>query len=689
MLFRSEKMAAPAPLSKRQRRLQGSHPSTTWQQQPRIKSASARAKAYITYAGLSDKENKQKTIDPTLDLNSPEVKFGRMLGSTDQRKRHQAVKMLQQYLRARSDYNGEGISELDLLKLWKGLWYTLYMCDKVPVQDRLSELLAETMWCLGGSEEDDEYAGQVYLQMEGDDEFDHEEMDEEEMMEGQLVEEQDDEMLDQDIEKYMEEEMDSDDDDYKVLSVEEVEDEDASDEEEMGEEDEKHCRGAHLVSLYIATFLRTVRREWGNVDKHRVDKFYTAVRLMLSEAYKYMAKRYWNMGIVRLFNDVLYEEALSRTPNGLRYHIIDICVEELAKVNKEAAVSLTEATFLDCLEPFFAMVQRVEDKNVQKRVVDSVMMKFLDEYSFVSDVAVSEDEDLDGKDLVFEQVHVGTVAKFIFEIASDGDTDVRYRKCLYEMHKTFVRKIRAAGRDVDTEAGRDEEDEDCGACGTCETCVEPTDGDVDHPAEEEEPPVVSKKDKKKKKKSKGKSADKAPIEPAAAATPEPKREESTSTDKSSKKKKRKKTEPTEPVLTTPESKSNDTNESEPSTKSKKKKRKKEAETEVKEPTDKPPLPPASKKKKKKQKEPELSDGDVFATSPDEDEQAVTMSASKRVSFGARNQSKSHKASMKALKTLTPKVWSTANRTPDKSILLKKAESEVKPTKSKKKKRQST
>lgn len=191
--------------------------------------------------------------------------------------------MLQQYLRARSDYNGEGISELDLLKLWKGLWYTLYMCDKVPVQDRLSELLAETMWCLGGSEEDDEYAGQVYLQMEGDDEFDHEEMDEEEMMEGQLVEEQDDEMLDQDIEKYMEEEMDSDDDDYKVLSVEEVEDEDASDEEDMGEEDEKHCRGAHLVSLYIATFLRTVRREWGNVDKHRVDKFYTAVRLMLSE----------------------------------------------------------------------------------------------------------------------------------------------------------------------------------------------------------------------------------------------------------------------------------------------------------------------------------------------------------------------------------------------------------------------
>ena len=123
----SEPISAAQPLSKRQRRLQGSHPSTKWQQQPRIKSASARAKAYINYAGLSDKENKKSSyLDPTLDLNSPEVKFGRMLGSTDQRKRHEAVKMLQMYLRARSDYSGEGISELDLMKLWKVSYFVYY-----------------------------------------------------------------------------------------------------------------------------------------------------------------------------------------------------------------------------------------------------------------------------------------------------------------------------------------------------------------------------------------------------------------------------------------------------------------------------------------------------------------------------------------------------------------------------------
>lgn len=152
---------------------------------------------------------------------------------------------------------------------------------------------------------------------------------------------------------------DEDSDGFEVLCVERVErgeddDNDNDAEDEAQQEDEKHCRGAHLVSLYIATVLRTVRREWGYVDKHCVDKFYTAVRVLSSsivvsyickcqlclifpKAYKYMSKRYWNMGIVRLFNDVLYEEALSQTPNGLRYHLIDVFVEELAKVNKDAA----------------------------------------------------------------------------------------------------------------------------------------------------------------------------------------------------------------------------------------------------------------------------------------------------------------------------------------------------------------
>jgi hypothetical protein len=125
--------------SKRQRRAAGPNPSNTWQQQPKIKSAGARARAYIKYAGLANEQNYSinnnnkntstttttattaHLLDPQLELDSPEIKFGRLLGGTDQRTRHGAVQMLRAYLSSRSDFSigGLGLSELDLLKLWK------------------------------------------------------------------------------------------------------------------------------------------------------------------------------------------------------------------------------------------------------------------------------------------------------------------------------------------------------------------------------------------------------------------------------------------------------------------------------------------------------------------------------------------------------------------------------------------
>jgi hypothetical protein len=122
--------------SKRQRRASGPNPSNTWQQQPKIKSAGARARAYIKYAGLANEQNysiinnntststtatSAQLLDPQLEFDSPEIKFGRLLGGTDQRTRHGAVQMLRAYLSSRADFTigGLGLSELDLLKLWK------------------------------------------------------------------------------------------------------------------------------------------------------------------------------------------------------------------------------------------------------------------------------------------------------------------------------------------------------------------------------------------------------------------------------------------------------------------------------------------------------------------------------------------------------------------------------------------
>jgi hypothetical protein len=186
------------------------------------------------------------------------------------------------------------------------------MADKAPVQDKLSKILAELMWCLAGTEEEDEYAGEVFLEMEGDDDcfgndYDDEDDNEEEDdthegMEYGVFEDDDGDTMeiiemgensDDGEEEDDENNMDGDEEnDYEDHCEDEDEDKDdyEDEEDEIDDEEqrikdmnEKHCRGAHLVSLYISTFLCTMRREWGNVDKHRVDKFYTAVRLMISE----------------------------------------------------------------------------------------------------------------------------------------------------------------------------------------------------------------------------------------------------------------------------------------------------------------------------------------------------------------------------------------------------------------------
>jgi hypothetical protein len=515
--------AAGVVITKRQRRkLLAKSTKHVTPQQPKLTNAEARAKAYVRVAGINVVP--KMPLDVSSNLDDPEMRFGRLLGSTDQRKRHLAVAQLKAYLTSRCSMDRAGLSELDLMKLWKGLWYTLYMADKTPVQDELSKHLAELLWCVAGTEEEDEYAAAAYLEATGgaeDDEDDGDDEDEDDD-EGVIMQEVENTLGDHDGD---EEDDDDEDDD----------DEDDDDEDDMDEEDEEdhvhgehcnhrhdhndhdeedsvddttvpHCRGAHLASLFIKTFFSTIRREWGNMDKYRVDKFYTLIRLMMGQVYKYMALRHWNLGILRLFNDTIFEEILSVTPNGLRCHLIDLTMQELAKVNAEAPMPLTEATFCDVLEPYFAMVQGMDDKVVQQRIVDNILLKFLVDYSVVGEAADEK--------LVFDQIHVGTIAEFIFHLGSDTTTRDEYRKNLYDAHKEYQRRIKRTGRDVDIgdeeDDNEDVDDDDdeapqlklCDDYDEGEEVVEEEDAEPEQ-EEEPEPEPEAKKSKKKRKRVRG------------------------------------------------------------------------------------------------------------------------------------------------------------------------------------------
>eukprot|EP01047_Picozoa_sp_COSAG01_P061346 COSAG01_NODE_7649_length_3114_cov_4.421559_1_plen_253_part_00 len=73
-------------------------------------------------------------------MGSSEMRFGAKLAHTEKHIRDKTVASLQAWLGSR-----EQMSEVELLKVWKGLFYCMWMADKPKVQNELSENLARLL----------------------------------------------------------------------------------------------------------------------------------------------------------------------------------------------------------------------------------------------------------------------------------------------------------------------------------------------------------------------------------------------------------------------------------------------------------------------------------------------------------------------------------------------------------------
>eukprot|EP00794_Sanderia_malayensis_P000157 gene157-769_t len=73
------------------------------------------------------------------EVGSIEVYFAKKLANNDKKVRDRAVKRMKIWLSSR---NGESFSELEMMKLWKGLFYCVWFSDKPLVQEELAKSLA-------------------------------------------------------------------------------------------------------------------------------------------------------------------------------------------------------------------------------------------------------------------------------------------------------------------------------------------------------------------------------------------------------------------------------------------------------------------------------------------------------------------------------------------------------------------
>ncbi|KAF2869707.1 hypothetical protein BDV95DRAFT_84477 [Massariosphaeria phaeospora] len=200
--------------------------------------------------------------------NSPFIKN---LASSDKRIRDQALESLRVYLGGRSQ-----IPELDLLKLWKGLFYCLWMQDKPLNQQRLARDLASLPSTLQPG----------------------------------------------------------------------------------------------VVLPFLSAFWRTIAREWGQIDALRMDKYLFLIRQYVNASWRYLSRDSWgNRAAVQEYAQILAECPLSaadvKVPNGLRYHVLDVFVDELEKVQEKWDGEGNKAVLETLVEPIEKLVTESKVKAVR------------------------------------------------------------------------------------------------------------------------------------------------------------------------------------------------------------------------------------------------------------------------------------------------------------------------------------
>uniref|UniRef100_A0A182QAB3 Nucleolar protein n=1 Tax=Anopheles farauti TaxID=69004 RepID=A0A182QAB3_9DIPT len=87
-----------------------------------------------------------KKMDNKASIVAQEIKFARLLAGNDATMRRRVLKNLKTWLSTRSQ-STFAFSDGDFLRLWKGLFYCMWMSDKPLVQEELAESLGSLLHC--------------------------------------------------------------------------------------------------------------------------------------------------------------------------------------------------------------------------------------------------------------------------------------------------------------------------------------------------------------------------------------------------------------------------------------------------------------------------------------------------------------------------------------------------------------
>ncbi|XP_054005019.1 ribosomal RNA processing protein 1 homolog [Hylaeus anthracinus] len=92
-----------------------------------------------------------KKKDKKAVIIAQEIKFARLLSSNDKRIRDTILKKLKKWLTVRSN-SSFAFTDTDFMRLWKGLFYYMWMSDKPLIQEEVAESISKIVHCFNAKD---------------------------------------------------------------------------------------------------------------------------------------------------------------------------------------------------------------------------------------------------------------------------------------------------------------------------------------------------------------------------------------------------------------------------------------------------------------------------------------------------------------------------------------------------------
>jgi ribosomal RNA-processing protein 1 len=99
-----------------------------------------------------------------------------------------------------------------------------------------------------------------------------------------------------------------------------------------------------LFLPFLAAFWTTITTNYADIDSLRLNKFLFLIRAYINAAFAYLNVRAWldelTSGYLEIIGNILLE-AQGKVSDGLRYHILDVWVDELEKVDERRTAPIS------------------------------------------------------------------------------------------------------------------------------------------------------------------------------------------------------------------------------------------------------------------------------------------------------------------------------------------------------------